>query len=275
MATKPGAGGIIGVALILGIATAVLIYFQFQRLEAKSKKNWLPVVVALQDIPPRTKVTREMIELSRFPKELIAENAVTQIEQAENRMATKAISAKEQIRVGDLVQEGQLPTLAVEIPEGMRAVAIGAGEVMAVGTAVKPRDRVDIMATYHDPRTRQELTKMILQNVMVLAVNRGQTDAQGKEGANSSMTLLVKPEEAELLAAADRAGALRVTLRPVKDERVVVSSGATSADFAGRRILEETMPTDTNQAPTIVFSPQPRRNEITIIRATAEQTVSP
>ena len=275
MATKPGAGGIIGVALILGIATAVLIYFQFQRLEAKSKKNWLPVVVALQDIPPRTKVTREMIELSRFPKELIAENAVTQIEQAENRMATKAISAKEQIRVGDLVQEGQLPTLAVEIPEGMRAVAIGAGEVMAVGTAVKPRDRVDIMATYHDPRTRQELTKMILQNVMVLAVNRGQTDAQGKEGANSSMTLLVKPEEAELLAAADRAGALRVTLRPVKDERVVVSSGATSADFAGRRILEETMPADTNQAPPIVFSPQPRRNEITIIRATAEQTVSP
>src|SRR5206468_12545568 len=81
------------------------------------------------------------------------------------------------------------------------------------GTSVQPGDRVDIIATYQDPRTRQELTKMILQNVMVLAVNRGKTDADGKEGANSSMTLEVTPEQTERVTAAARSGSLRASLR--------------------------------------------------------------
>src|SRR2546425_1435006 len=118
MAKKPGAGGIIGVALILGVATAILIYYQLQRLEAKSKKNWQPVVVALQEIPARTKIAREKIELTRYPKELIAENAATTIEQVVNRMSATRINAKEQIRSTDLVQEGQSPSLAFDIPEG-------------------------------------------------------------------------------------------------------------------------------------------------------------
>ena len=279
MAKRPGAGGIILVAVILGLAAAYLIWSYLQNEAKKSTKNWQPVVIATVDIKPRTKITRDMIRLERYPKDLIAESARTKIEEVENRMTQRDISAKAQVRASDLVTEGQAPTLAFKIPEGMRAIAIGAGELMAAGSSVQAGDHVDVFATYHDPRTRQELTKMILQNVEVLWVNKGQTDANGKEGANSSMTLAVTPEQGELLAAADRAGALRIQLRGVSDVRIIPSPGVTTRDFGGGRVIEETTPSSSEQKTPVSIVLQgsaPRtRNEITVYRGNSEATVAP
>ena len=277
MAKKPGAGGVILVAVIFGLVTAYLIWYYLRQMD--ETKNREPVVSATMDINPHTKITREMITDSKaYPKDLIPENAFRKLDQVEGRISLRHINTKEPIRSSDLVPAGQASTLALDIPEGMRAIAIGAGEVMAVGTSIKPGDHVDILATYPDPRTRQELTKMLLQNVLVLAVNKGQTDANGKEGANSSMTLAVQPEQTELITAADRAGALRVSLRPFNDQHIIPSPGVTTKDFYGGRIPEETS-TATNeqrQTPVYIMPPaQPRRPEINVIRGVQEQTISP
>jgi pilus assembly protein CpaB len=276
MAKKPGAGGIIVVAVILGLIAVYLIWNLEREREKQAKKNWTPVVMAVQDIPARTKVAREMITLTSCPKDWIVSGAITDPKEAEGRIALVRIRAKDQIRASDLVAEGQGPSLGYVIPKGMRAIAIQAGEVMAVGTAVKPDDRVDILATYTHPITRQETTQMILQNVLVLAVNKGQTDAQGKEGANSSMTLAVKPEEAELLTAADRAGALRVALRPVQDKTIIPSTGVEARDFPSPRTLQYAgQPPDAAKATPIIINPPPgrQRPEVKIYRGTQEQTV--
>ena len=125
--------------------------------------------------------------------------------------------------------EGQGVSVGFKIPEGMQAIAIGAGEVMATG--VKPGDHIDLLATYRDPVTTQEVTKVLMQNVLVLAVNKGSTDPSRKVVAGGSLTLAVMPEHAELIAAADRAGALRVSLRPVRDESSSVPSRPARGDF--------------------------------------------
>ena len=277
MAKKPGAGWIILLAVILGLVAVYLIWNLERKREMQSKKNWTQVVVANQDIPERTKITREMVTLTGYPKELIAAGAITDPKEVEGRLTVTRVRAKDPIRSSDLAGEGQGPTLAYEIPDGMRAIAIQAGEVMAVGTAVKPKDRVDILATYMDPVTRQETTQMILQNVLVLAVNKGETDAQGKGGgANSSMTLAVKPAEAELLTAADRAGALRVALRGVQEKTIFTSTGVGARDFQGRRTFEmASQPPDSGRATPIIINPPPghQRPEIKIYRGTQETTV--
>jgi pilus assembly protein CpaB len=291
MAKKPGAGGIMVVAVILGLITAYLIWSYLRKAEEKNRSNWKPVVVAVVDIKPRTKITRDMIKLEQAPRELIAETSATKIEDVENRLAAKDINAKAQIRGTDLVTEGQAPTLAFKVPEGMRAIAVGGDEVKFVGTSIQPGDRVDVLARYQDPRTRQELTKMILQNVLVLAVNRGVTESGGKEGANSSMTLAVKPEETELIAAADGAGALRFSLRSVQDNKMVQSEGVTARDLAiGAKGSEEATspspaPAATPQAATstpertTIFIGLPaatqRRPEWSIIKGSEEKTIAP
>jgi pilus assembly protein CpaB len=275
MAKKSGAGGIILGAVILGVAAIYLVWNMKRQQELQSEKYWTEVVTALQDIPARTKITREMVTLTRYPKELVIDSAIRNPKEAADHTTLVRIKAKEQVRTSDLLGEGQAPGLAYDIPPGMRAIAIGAGEVMAAGSSVKPGDRVDILATYTDPVVHQETTQMILQNVLVLAVNEGVTDQQIKQGAKSSMTLAVKPEEAELLTAADRAGALRVALRGLNEPTVIATKGVGTRDFLGPNTLRfSTTPPDVSRSTPIIISP-PRndRPEIKIYRGSQETVV--
>src|SRR5712671_4145419 len=194
MARKSGAGGIIVLALVLGVATAIMLGSYLRKQANQEKANWQPVVVAAQDIPGRTKITREMIRVEHFPKDLIAENVFVKPEDVENRLTKDAIRAKEQIRAGAILAEGATPTMAYKVHDGMRAIAISIDEVRGVGTSVQPGDHVDIIATFQDGRTRQVITKMILQNVLVLFVDRAKTETDGKSGASSSISLEVKSE---------------------------------------------------------------------------------
>ena len=278
MAKKSGAGGIIVLALVLGVITAVLLGSYLRTQADKEKKNWQPVVVAAQDIPARTKVTRDMVRVDHYPKELIAENIFTKPEEVEGRFTKEGVKSKEQIRKGDLLVDGQASTLALKVREGFRAVAISIDEVRGVGTAIQPGDHVDIIATFQDQRTRQVITKMILQNVLVLFVDRGRTEANGQQGgATTSISLEVKPEQTELVKAAERSGTLNVTLRPVQDAAVLATQGVGDRELTGGQpSMDQT--TANAQTPVLIMppsSPARPKAEITIIRATEERTISP
>jgi len=133
---------------------------------------------------------------------------------------------------------------------------------------------VDVLATYSEPNTHQETTRTVLQNVLVLAVNQGETSSQGQTGAKTSMTLAVKPEDAELLMAADRASVMRVMLRSPSDKAVVESQGVTVKDFQGSKTFEVTPRSPDAQSTPIIISPSNRHgSEIEIYRGTVEQTV--
>ena len=275
MAKKPGAGGFILAAVALGLIAVYWIYRFESNLEKQAKEHWVPIVVAREDIPSRTKVTSDMITLMPYPKDLLTPGAVLDRKEVEGRVTLVRLKAKEQIRSSDLLAEGQTPSLSYDIPEGMRAMAIAASEISAAGNAVKPGDHVDILATYSEPNTHQETTRMVLQNVLVLAVNQAETNTQGPTGAKSSMTLAVKPEEAELLMAADRAGVLRVMLRAPSDKKIVDwSQGVTVKDIQGSKTFEMTPRTPDSPSTPIIISPSNRqRSEITIVRGTQETTV--
>ena len=57
MAKKPSAGGIILAAVALGLIAAYMIYRLESNREKQAKEHWIPIVVAREDIPARTKVT--------------------------------------------------------------------------------------------------------------------------------------------------------------------------------------------------------------------------
>ena len=276
MAKKPGAGGIILAAVMLGLVAAYMIYRHESNLEKQQKEHWIPLVVARNDIPARTKITSDMITLQPYPKDLIVQGAIQERKEVEGRVALNRLKAKEQIRSSDLAAEGQVPGLSYDIPPGMRAIAIGASEISAVGNQVKPGDHVDVLATYSEPNTHQETTRTVLQDVLVLAVNKGDTSAQAP-GANTSMTLAVKPEQAELLMAADRASVIRVMLRAPTDKAIVDSPGITVRDFQGSKSFEVAPKSadDQQSTPVTIIPPSSRRgSEITIYRGSQSQTTS-
>ena len=281
MATNTGGGKIIIIGVALGLASTVLLYVYLHRQAESYKANWKTVVVAKEEIPAYTNLI-DKVGLSPVPPEFISPDAIQDPKLVEGKVTRHSIHANAQITTADLMPANEIPGFAVRVPAGKRAIAIAASEVIAVGTMIKPGDHVDVLATYRDPEGRIETTQMILQNVPVLAVNIGQTNPETHEGAKTSMTLAVAPEDTERLTAAAIAGQLRVSLRSPTDTLLISTPGVTVRDIPFGRMRGAGEPpavTPVKTAAVPVVAPpgqdleQPR--EITIIRGTEQRKEVP
>jgi pilus assembly protein CpaB len=104
-------------------------------------------------------------------------------------------------------------------PKG-RAVTIDVQEKTAVGLWVRPNDHVDVIGNFRDPENQQLKTVTLLQNVVVLATGRitaNTTHVPDEEKKFQTVTLLVLPEEAEILTLAQELGTLTLLLRNPDD----------------------------------------------------------
>jgi pilus assembly protein CpaB len=110
----------------------------------------------------------------------------------------------------------------------MRAVSVRVDEVIGVAGFVIPGTRVDVMLTLDKGPTRpQAITKTLLQNVQTLAAGQSVTrDKEGKPQTVTVITLLVTPDDAELLALAAKEGRLQLALRNTLDTLTVATAGA-------------------------------------------------
>jgi len=91
------------------------------------------------------------------------------------------------------------------VPPGQRATTIKLGKDQATAGFVLPGSKVDVLHTRPAPE-RQNLTEVVVQDVQVLAVNRG-----GDE--TLLVTLSLTPEQVEDLAKAQNDGTLSLVLR--------------------------------------------------------------
>src|SRR5262249_43356454 len=101
------------------------------------------------------------------------------------------------------------------LPPGMRAVAVPVELVPGSGPPVLPGHRVDVvLATPQaDPKDR---AKIILQNIVVLAVDEKLPQAEERLWP-PIVTLLVNPDQALELIAAHKAGTIHLLVRPRGD----------------------------------------------------------
>ncbi|MEI8314694.1 MAG: Flp pilus assembly protein CpaB [Verrucomicrobiota bacterium] len=264
--------------IILGMASTILFYVYLRRQAQTYRSEWVTVVVAKEAIPAYTNVSPSKLLLITVPPELISPGAIRDSRLVAGKITRYSIHANAQITTGDLMVANEIPGLAIRVPAGKRAIAIAASEVIAVGQMIKPGDRVDVLATYRDPDARMETTQMILQNAPVLAVNIGQMETTAAEGAKTSMTLAVAPEDTERLTAAAVAGQLRVSLRSPADTTLINTPGVTVKDISmGKIRMDDDLPAaapvkiDVSPAVTPLAPPiaaMEKLHEITIIRGT-------
>lgn len=157
------------------------------------------------------------------------------------------------LREGELVVPGKIaqtdkgPTLAMLLPEGLRAVTIKVNEVRGVGGFVKPQDRVDVLLT-DNPREEgkdNRTARVLLQNVLVLAIGQEIKSEDDQAKVRSSVTMAVNLRDAQKLALAVTVGQLSLALRnprhPLKPEPQSVSlsdlhSGKLNANTVASKI---------------------------------------
>lgn len=214
------------VALVLGLLAAVLAYQTIQRKEAKIKEGWtlMPVVVANRDIVEGSVLDYEMVAKMQMPEQFVTPSVVAP-EQFEKVIGQKLMVP---LQRGDLIlwshfrSEGTFERLSNIVRKAGRAISLDISGASAVAGWVRPNDHIDILGTFQDPKTNQMVTVTLLQNVIVLATGAitGSTNVQvlDKDSRSyNSVTVMVLPEEAEIVILASQLGALHLSLRNPED----------------------------------------------------------
>jgi pilus assembly protein CpaB len=139
--------------------------------------------------------------------------------------------AGEPIREQKLVKGNGSGFMAAILPSGMRAVSTEISPETAAGGFILPNDRVDVILSKHqknpDHGNSGEIitSEIILSNVRVLAIDQAPKEKEGQNAVvGRTVTLELKPEQAETLARAHQSGTLSLALRSIADVNMVESN---------------------------------------------------
>jgi pilus assembly protein CpaB len=185
------------------------------------------VAVAARDLPLGTVLKTDDVRMIDWRSEAVPQGFFTSADLVVGRGLITPVRANEVLLEGKLAAKGAGAGLSITIPEGMRAVSVRVDEVIGVAGFVLPGTRVDVLLTLPPKLERKEtVTQMILQNMRVLAAGQiVQQDAQGKPIMVSVLTLMVTPEEGELLVLAANEGKIQLALRNTLDDDDVRTNG--------------------------------------------------
>jgi Flp pilus assembly protein CpaB len=284
LAARSGGGGnqgrtILLVGLALGVITAVVIALALRDNGGDTGTRIVPAtrlaVVARADIPARTRLTREQLEVKTYDIGAIDSDAFSSVNQVLNRVTATDIKAGAAI-VPALVSTTAGEGLSFTVEEGKRAISIGVSEVVIAGGNLTPGSRVDVLAavdvgvggaikagdvtafvaqlTGVQPRSPviapegSRLTFTIVQDVRVLAV--AQTlppEAVAPSGSQPQQQQTQFTDTANTKAAAPNPGAGTVTVEVTPQQaQVMVTADLTATLRLAVRAFGDSAASETN-----------------------------
>jgi pilus assembly protein CpaB len=223
---------VLGLALASGglAAYLALSFLRTQQPLRVAQPSGAHVVVAAQDLKVGTTVRATDVRLVRWPESALPSGYVGAVDAVVGRGVITPVRINEPMLDGKLAAKGAGAGLQITIPEGMRAVSVKVDEVIGVAGFVLPRTRVDVIMTLPPtPGTglKETTTRLFMQNVLALASGQVvQQDAEGKPLRVTVITLLVTPEQAEVLILAGSEGKIQLALRNTLDLDTVRTAGA-------------------------------------------------
>jgi pilus assembly protein CpaB len=225
----------ITLALVLATGGSLFLYKWLQVKSAprdvvqKVAAEAVPVVVAVVDLPWGTKLQKEMLKTVPFLKESLPNGYRSDPALLTGRVVISPLRATEAVLESRLAPESvTVGGVSAVITPGMRAIAVKGDKVIGISGFIQPGNRVDVLVTLKDPKTKNETTKMVLSNVLVLATGTEIQEKQdGKPSPVDVYTLEVDPAQGEKLALAAAEGKLQFDLRNTMDMETVLTKGAT------------------------------------------------
>jgi pilus assembly protein CpaB len=219
-----------GVAILAGLSAALLItrYLDGHTIAASAPTT--KIVVAATEMPLATRIRAEQVKLVDWPVDATPPGALHDVKDAIDRILTIHVLTGEPLVPGRLTAKGSGNGLAALIPGNMRAMAVHVDDVVGVAGFLHPDDRVDVIATLRPtrPNNAESTSKVILQNVRVLAVGKDLevSDSNRAQATPTTVaTLLVDSDGSEKLALAASEGRIILTLRGWTDNQEVATAG--------------------------------------------------
>ena len=249
------------VAVPLALLASTLVYRQLSRAAA-APGHILPtrIVVAAAALEPGTRLDTKDLRQVDWPALKPLPGMFARPEDCAGRVLISPLLENEPVLEGNLAPKDSSVGLSAMIPPGMRGVAVAVNDVVGVAGFVQPGTMVDVLATGGIEGQASSLTRTILENIRVLAAGqRIEPDKQGTPQTVPVVTLLVTPDQANLLTLASTQGHIQLALRNSADTKQVNSAPAHLSDVFGvANAVRMTAPPSIRPAPRL-SSAQPVR----------------
>lgn len=267
-----------GVSLLFALVVSSIFYQMSSRAgggsRQPSKAETVDLVVAAQPLAVGVQIKPGDLKVVRVPKDRVPAGSFQKIEEVVGRPVVSNILLDEPVIAGRLAERGSGFGLAPVIPPGMRAVAVKVNEVVGVAGFVLPGMRVDVLVTVRPPGEGGARTSTILQNVPVVSAGQQiQADSSGNAVNAPVVTLLVTPEQAEILTLAGNEGRIQLVLRNSADQALAKPPGRAMTELYGQRAVER--PTAPVRRPVVQAAAAPppapapaAPEEVVVIRGT-------
>ena len=157
-------------------------------------------------------------------------------------IARSPFIAGEPIREQKLVKANGSGFMAAILPTGMRAISTEISPETGAGGFILPNDRVDVILSKREKNPDKSgadivNSEILLSNIRVLAIDQAPKEKEGQNVVvGKTVTLELKPEQAETLARARQSGTLQLALRSIADLNMVENSSEQDAPRRGESV---------------------------------------
>lgn len=225
------------IAVAAGLAAAWLVMrYAARNAGTTAAVPLVKVVVAAVDMPLATTLKPELLKVVDWPVSAQPQGTYKDVPALEGRVTGVALVAGEAVVEARLSTKGSGAGMAALIPPNMRAMTVQVNTVIGVSGFIHPGDLVDVITTMQAPLLQPRRTgvgsdqqeyrsKIVLQNIRVLAVGERLVTENNKPENVPAVTLLVSPEESERLALASTQGKLQLTMRSQMDSAETPTPG--------------------------------------------------
>jgi len=225
---------VLTIALVAGAAAAYLASGSDDKpappQQAAAPLPTVDILVAKNDIGLGQSIKPEDLQWQTWPATAASgsfirrgdrPDATTQLSRA---IARAPFVAGEPIRDQKLVRADGSGFMAAILPSGMRAISTEISPETGAGGFILPNDRVDVILSKRDKNPDRSgpsdivNSEIILSNVRVLAIDQTPKEKDGQNVVvGKTVTLELRPEQAETLARARQSGTLALALRSIAD----------------------------------------------------------
>jgi pilus assembly protein CpaB len=183
------------------------------------------VLVAAADLSPGAQLTPSSVRWQEWPRASVDRRFITQDVNPDLEKFVKGAVVRAPLVSGEplstfkIVEHAQgAGFMAAIVSPGMRAISVAISTETGAGGFILPNDRVDVLLTRQiSDNPRRFLTRTVLDDVRVLAVDQTFESKDEKSVLAKTATLELSPEQTELVSRAQASGTIALSLRSLEE----------------------------------------------------------
>jgi pilus assembly protein CpaB len=253
---------LLGIFAAAWISAALLTWFLYRSIKTPRVEKTIAIEAAAHDMPAGTRLHKEDLKIVRVAEKDAPKMAVGDEKSALERTLLFPMTANEPVTLSKISSAAGGEGLPSTIDLGMRAISVPINDSSGVSGLIQPRSHVDVLFT-KPGNVAEAVTTTILEDVIVLAIGRTTestsaatpaalaTQTAARPNAQSA-TLLVTPQQTQLLELAKNEGKISLALRNPLDHGAAKDKSATTS-----KALYNGFTPPEKATPVIVKPPEP------------------